>query len=117
MGGIRKVIKNERGFTLIELMVVIVIIGIIAALVVPKVTNVLGSAKEETDKANLQTLQTAVERVYAKTGSYPTSSNLESTLENGYIKEFPSDPQGGTYSIKNDGTVYCQHYQNGVSDF
>ncbi|KNZ70684.1 type II secretion system protein G [Thermincola ferriacetica] len=108
MGGIRKVIKNDRGFTLIELMVVIVIIGIIAAIAVPRFVNAISDARAETDKANIKMLQSAVERVYAKTGSYPNT--LNDLVNGGYIKSIPKDPQNDeVYSLSN-GIVSCDHF-------
>jgi type IV pilus assembly protein PilA len=89
-------IRNEKGFTLIELMVVILIIGILVAIAVPVFNAARASAYESTCKANLRTIDGAVETYKASTGDdYPDSGNIESVLVPNYMKEWPSCPQGG----------------------
>lgn len=64
--------KGEGGFTLIELLIVIVILGILAAVVVFSVSGITKSGKKSACKADLQSIQTAVEAKRANDGSYPT---------------------------------------------
>ena len=65
--------RNRRqNFTLIEIMIVVVIIGMIAALAVPKLMGNLEKAKVETTKSNLATLKTAVRNFKMDVGDYPT---------------------------------------------
>lgn len=77
--------KNEqspnrtRSFTLIEIMIVVVIIGIIATLAVPKLMGNLEKAKVETTKAALASLKSAVRNFKMDTGDYPT--RLEELLQ------------------------------------
>ena len=71
--------RNRRqNFTLIEIMIVVVIIGMIAALAVPKLMGNLEKAKVETTKSNLATLKTAVRNFKMDTGDYP--NRLEELL-------------------------------------
>lgn len=53
--------KNDQGFTLVELVVVMAILAVLAGLVVPKFTGILADARAQANEANLQMLQTAVE--------------------------------------------------------
>lgn len=66
--------KMKKGFTIIELMVVITIIGILASLVAPKFMGKLESAKVKTTKAQLEMLSTALDSFNLDTGRYPNDS-------------------------------------------
>jgi len=67
-------LKMKKGFTIIELMVVITIIGILASLVAPKFMGKLESAKVKTTKAQLEMLSTALDSFNLDTGRYPNDS-------------------------------------------
>lgn len=86
--------KDEKGFTLIELIVVIAILGILAAIAVPRVTVSLDKAKENANNANLQIVQEAVERYNAENGSYP--SKLDDLVPD-YLKSIPTLQDGKTF--------------------
>ncbi len=63
---------KKRGFTLIELMVVIAIIGLLAAIALPRFANVSDSAKVANVQGNVSTLRTSIAMHYAKNDAYPT---------------------------------------------
>jgi type II secretion system protein G len=65
--------KTDEGFTLIELLIVIVILGILAAVVVFAVGGITDSGQESSCKAELKTLETAIEAYRAQNGTYATS--------------------------------------------
>ena len=68
--------NNDEGVTLIELMAVVVILGIIAAVAIPVVTGAITQAKVNTTETNLGTLQQALERYAADHGQYPATLSV-----------------------------------------
>ncbi|MDF2629358.1 MAG: pilE [Symbiobacteriaceae bacterium] len=72
----RKRLGARDGFTLIELVVVVAILGVLAIVVTPKVTGALDNAKQKTAASNAKQVQIALERLYADTGAYPTYATL-----------------------------------------
>jgi len=99
-------IKNERGFTIMELLVVIVIIGVLAAIGVPAYNNMTTRARIAACQANQRTLQTAVGMCYADTNAYPADlgAALALYLDNAASIKCPS---GGTYSLDANHKVQC----------
>ncbi|WP_018250049.1 type II secretion system protein [Orenia marismortui] len=71
----RRLLK-EDGFTLLELLVVIAVIGILAAIVMPQVTGVQDDAQLNSAKASLANIQTALEKYKVDNGEYPTESDV-----------------------------------------
>ena len=97
-----KVKKNKKGFTLIELVVVIAILGILAALAIPRFTGTQLRAQERTHNANVRTIQSAVALFEAEEGALPADIN-ELVTEN-YLEAVPNNPlpaghaQAGAYT-------------------
>jgi general secretion pathway protein G len=82
--------ERERGFTLLELIVVIAIVGILATVALPALKNVPLRAKESVLKTNLRTLRDVIDQHYGDKGRYPTS--LDALVEEGYLRKIPEDP-------------------------
>ncbi|MEW6276789.1 MAG: prepilin-type N-terminal cleavage/methylation domain-containing protein [Bacillota bacterium] len=90
-----RALKNRKGFTLVELMVVLVIIGILVAIAVPVYNNAQATAQQRACQANLRILDSAAAQYMANNGSYPAS--LDALAPN-YVQRIPSCPGGGTYN-------------------
>lgn len=107
--------KKQSGFTLLELMVVLVILGLLAALVAPRVLGYLGGAKSDAARVQIERLAASVDFFHLDTGSYPTQSQgLEILVtrpanadnwKGPYLAkgELPVDPWGRPYLYKIPG--------------
>ena len=77
--------KRQKGFTLIELMIVIAIIGLLIAIVIPDLLKTREQSEIEACKASLRGVQSALELYYTHYKYYPT--NLQSLISEGYLSE------------------------------
>ena len=102
--------RRRGGFTLVEILVVVVIIGLLAAVIVPSVIGRIGEAKVVRARADLQSLDTALKLFKKDTGRYPTQEEgLQALLQKpqdvqvwtGYLegrRQVPKDPWGNPYA-------------------
>ena len=90
--------NRERGFTLVELMVVIVIIGLLATVVVVNVLPAQDTARVKKAEADISLLEQAAEMYRLNKLSYPSSGDgLQALVAEGFIKRLPDDPWGNPY--------------------
>ena len=82
--------RGQRGFTLIELMVVAAIIGILASMAVVQLRQTPQRAKEAALKENLYVLRNVIDQYFTDKGKYPDS--LQTLVTDGYIRKIPVDP-------------------------
>ena len=81
---------NQKGFTLIELIVVISIIGILAAIAVPRLSGFTGNAKKKADVASAQTIVSAASIAQADGATVTAGSTLTGTGLTNYLNTWPS---------------------------
>jgi general secretion pathway protein G len=97
--------QGDEGFTLIELLVVIVILGTLAAVVVFAVGGLNDRGVEAACKAEVQTVQVAVEAFRAKTGDYPATFDDLTTGDDIFLKSAPENNNGYEVALGPDGVV------------
>ncbi len=106
--------RLERGFTLIEIMIVVIIIGLLAGLVGPRLFGKLTQAKQKSAKAQIELFGTALDAFRLDAGRYPTTeeglkalrekpSGLDAWKGPYLPKEIPLDPWGKPYLYKSPG--------------
>lgn len=106
--------QNNRGFTLLELLVVMVIIGLLAGYVGPKYFQQIGKSEVKTAKAQIAALEQALDQFRLDIGHYPTTElGLQALMANAdnntrwggpYLKkEVPNDPWGKPYQYRAPG--------------
>ena len=80
---------NPKGFTLVELLVVLAILALLLTLAVPRYFTSIDRAKDAALKQDLNTLRESLDKFYADTGRYPNS--LDDLVERKYIRKLPID--------------------------
>ena len=101
---------RARGFTLIEIMVVVIIIGLLAAFIVPQIVGQVDTAKISKAKGDIQSLETALTMYRLDNSKYPTSEqglaalvtqptdpSIKHWRPGGYIQRISKDPWGNDY--------------------
>lgn len=106
-----------RGFTLLEMMVIIIILGLLASLTIPSVMSNKNRADQQKALSDIAAIENALDMYKLDNGYYPTESQGVNSLvtkpielpipriypKNGYIRRLPSDPWGRSYLISNPG--------------
>ncbi len=87
---IHKLPTGQKGYTLLELMIVVAIVGILVSLAIPHFQHSAMKAKETALRHNLFTMRAILDQYYADRGDYPL--NLETLVESHYLRAIPVDP-------------------------
>lgn len=105
--------SGTSGFTLVELLIVMIILGLLAALVAPKLFQKVGSSKQKAAKAQISMFESALDAFRLDVGRYPTTEEGLQALrknpgvpkwEGPYLpKDIPKDPWGNDYVYKYPG--------------
>ncbi|MGN1357076.1 MAG: type II secretion system major pseudopilin GspG [Succinivibrionaceae bacterium] len=116
--------RKQSGFTLLEIMVVVVIMGMLSAIVATNVMGQKSKAEIETARINIKNFQDSLELYRLDNHYYPTTEQGLDALvskptispvpknynENGYIRELPQDPWGNDYIYLNPGNHNPRSY-------
>lgn len=120
---LKNIIKKQGGFTLLELLIVIVIIGILALLIIPNITSAPKKARDTQRKTDLKAIQKGLEEYFVSNNVYPSSTGTIGTgtvlneLTSGnppIMKSVPTDPKNAapfvyTYTPANSNSTYTLH--------
>ena len=82
--------RQQRGFTLVELLVVLAIISLLLTIALPRYFSSVDKSKEVVLRENLQVLRSGIDKYYADRGEYPAS--LADLVERSYFRSVPLDP-------------------------
>jgi general secretion pathway protein G len=113
--------RTRSAFTLIEIMVVVIILGILAATIIPKFMGTTHEAKISAAKAHVAELESALERLYVHMDRYPTTDEgLKLLVEapagddkkwrGPYIKQLRNDPWGNPYQYRAPGAHHTTSF-------
>ncbi len=107
-------ISNRKGMTLIEIMIVLAIIGGIAALLLPRLTGQLDKAKQKEARIQMSQIVNALSMYYTDCGKYPAAleglvtqdANCNNWGPEAYLKKPPKDPWGHDFVYELNGNEY-----------
>lgn len=100
--------RRIEGFTLVELLVVLVIIAILVAIAIPIYNRTVQNAELRSCQANLRMIDGAVAAYESSRGTMP--GTVKDLVEAGYLKEVPHCPAGGEeYTLDAEGHAVCNH--------
>jgi general secretion pathway protein G len=104
----RPIRSDEHGFTLVELMVVMLIIGVLAAVAIPSFVAAIRNAKEAALREDLHVMRDAIDSYTMDKNKAPQS--LDDLVQNGYLKSVPVDPM--THSAETWQTTSDETYSD-----
>jgi general secretion pathway protein G len=109
---------SQSGFTLLELMIVMVVIGLLAAIAIPAYTTNIKHAREAVLKSDLHTMRTAIDSYTVDKQKAPQS--LEDLVQSGYLKSMPVDPfthRSDTWMpVQADTLMSLDQTESGIDD-
>ncbi len=104
-------VRDSRGMTLIEIMIVLAIIAILGAIVVPRFMDMPQKARVTAANNQIQNFSLAIEKYYFDTGRYPAEEDgLQVLKQEGYMNKIPEDPWGNPYRYRQPGEHNTDSY-------
>ena len=88
---------NQRGFATLEVILMVVILGILATVAVPRFTDVTTKANTAKIQSDLTTIDTAIQLYYMEKGSYTGLSTVDNLTTAGYLMDTPKPPTGSAF--------------------
>ena len=115
-----KLIKNQKGFTLIEVLLIVVILGIIAAIAVPRLMSSKAEAQMTSCRANVANINTAIEKYFFDHNAYPATLDVLFTATQDSELYFPDGPpicgatgNSTTYTMNLNHRAKCNYAGHG----
>ena len=121
MKKIRKMLRQQEGFTLVELMVAVVILGILAGIGVQQYNKLITEANKKANAANKKVLENAARLYVLLDGPVTEAKTWTSESDDewkDYIDEWPTHPEGKSYrvNIADDGTITVEESEETTTE-
>jgi len=99
--------KNQKGFTLVEVLLVVVILGILAAVALPRFLTTRDESQKRTCQSNLSAMNGAIEEYQFINGAFPTDIDTIRNDTARFPDGPPTCPKAGTYSLSGNNRAAC----------
>jgi len=101
--------RSKKGFTLVELMIVVLILGALAAIAIPRIMGGAQTARENACATNIDLMNSQIELYNANTGGWPATLGTVTNDPNYFPDLQPLCPLNGNYTMDGSYRVSCDH--------